>query len=176
MSGLPVGKCALAGGVLLGAMLVGATRVAVHAQGTATGNTPRTGELRIEGQSIKQLILEDRAGQHREFNQPGPAVTLPAGEHRLYELTLENGLRASPRPARAEDWIGVGEDRPATLKVGPPLRQIIRIQRQGRCMTLQYELVGQGGESYAVPRSSPPPAFVVYKGQRRVISGSFKPG
>jgi len=75
-----------------------------------------------------------------------------------------------------QNWIDVGEDKPAVLKVGAPLKQILKAERQGRVLTLDYQLLGIGGENYVRDDRDNPPTFTVYKGDKKIASGTFEYG
>jgi hypothetical protein len=146
----------------------------------AYGEKPAQGELKIEGKYIKQLTLEREDGNKVTFDQPGESIKIAAGKYRLQEVHLEGGYTYQewmvPRPELKQNWIEVGEDKPAVLKVGAPLKQILTAKREGRALELDYKLSGIGGENYAGPDSSKPPRFDIYKGNRKIASGEFEYG
>ena len=59
------------------------------------------------------------------------------------------------------------------LPLGAPLRQIVRIERWGTWMILSYDLLGRGGERYAVREDGERPAFAAFRGNDTVLSGRF---
>ena len=75
-----------------------------------------------------------------------------------------------------QNWVEVDEDKPAVLKVGAPLKQIVKATRQGRVLALDYKLSGIGGETYVRDDRSKPPTFTVYKGDKKIASGTFEYG
>ena len=173
MCDLGKSSSSLLGGILLGAILVCTSTVADEA---AVGDSPTTGELHIEGEGITKLTLEDEHSRQSQFSAPGAVITLSAGKYRLYEVSLDGGYTCRSYLALPGQWITVGPDQPATLEVGAPLRQVVRAERRGRSMILNYELRGRGGERYAPSSTSQPPTFAVYKGERKVASGDFEYG
>ena len=133
------------------------------------------GELKLEGKYIRQLTLERREDRNRvDFDQPGESIKVVVGKYLLREVQLEGGYAC--RIWSDANWVEVGEDKPAVLKVGAPLKQIVKATRQGRVLSLDYKLLGIGGESYASPDRSKPPAFTAYKGDKRIASGTFEYG
>ena len=146
----------------------------------AYGEKPAQGELKIEGKYIKQLTLEREDGNKVTFDQPGESIKIAAGKYRLQEVHLEGGYTYQewmvPRPELKQNWIEVGEDKPAVLKAGAPLKQILKAERQGRALELDYKLLGIGGEKYVNSDSNKPPTFTVYKGGKRIASGEFEYG
>jgi len=134
--------------------------------------------LRIEGQGIEQLILQDEKGRTRTFASPGSTVTLPPGNYRVHTVRLEGDHYTQSHLMPAELRVAVEPNAAATLKIGAPLRHVVKVERQGPTMVLNYKLIGQGGEPYAINRNRPEerPAFTVYRGDRQVASGNFEFG
>lgn len=165
-------------GILLGLILVYAPALATHAGEAAPEDSPATGELRIEGGCVTSLVLGDEQKKPNHFSTSGAVITLPPGRYRLFEVALEGGYTCWPHlmPQKLRQWITVAPGQPATLKVGAPLRQAVRVERRGRSMILDYELRGRGGERYSPDNITEPPAFAVYKGERKVGSGNFEYG
>lgn len=143
---------------------------------TRDGKTP-LGTLRLEGKSVECLKLRRaKGGQIEEFRRPGDGIELPMGEYRVQEVHLEGGYvyHASRGPGRHEGPVEVGKQ--ATLTVGLPLRHTIEVERRGRLLTLDYALLGAGGEQYTGGDRSNPPRFKIYKGDREIASGQFEFG
>lgn len=131
------------------------------------------GELKLEGKYIDRLVLRRKDGRTERFNRPEETIKLPAGEYRLLEAHLKGGYTFR---SLSRDWVTVDEDKPAVLKVGAPLKQTVKAQRQGRILTLNYELLGVGGEIYTGRDRSKPPTFTVYKGDKEIASDKFEFG
>ena len=147
------------------------------ASGASTEAQPIT-SLHIDGQGIEVLILRDSEGQQRTFTQPGPTITLPPGDYVVQSVRLYGDLDVQSRLIPEDLRVAVGPNEPATLRVAAPLRQVVKVERQGPVMVLHYELIGQGGESYAISPSggSQRPTFAIYRGNRQVTSGDFEFG
>jgi hypothetical protein len=163
----------LLGGVLLGTVLLCASPAAGGGE-----QTPERGTLRIKGQGIERLVLQDSTGALKVFYYREPNVVLRTGSYRLEEVVLQGdysslGLQI-PAAARV---LKIEPGGLVTLKLGAPLRQTVRIERWGRSLVLNYQLLGQGGESYAVTQrqAAKPPAFVIHQGENKVASGDFVP-
>ena len=139
-----------------------------------TGQKPAQGELKLEGKYIKQLTLEREGGNKVKFDQPGESIKVAVGKYRLREVQLEGGYAC--QIWSDDNWVEVGEDKPAVLKVGAPLKQIAKATRQGRVLALDYKLSGIGGETYVRNERSKPPTFTVYKGDKKIASGTFEYG
>jgi len=150
--------------------------VAFGQQGIADANQPAQGEIKIEGKYVKQIVLEREGGEKVTFDQPGESIKIAAGKYRLREVQLESGYACQEWMVPDQNWIEVGEDKPAVLKAGAPLKQILKAERQGRVLWLDYKLSGIGGEKYVNSDSNKPPTFTVYKGGKRIASGEFECG
>ena len=150
--------------------------VAFGQQGIADANQLAQGEMKIEGKFIKQLVLESKDGERQRFDHPEENIKLAAGQYRVREVHLEGGYDCIIWQFSDEDWITVDANKPATLKVGAPLKQVVAAERQGRLLELSYDLTGIGGEKYGVDDRSKPPTFNVYKGDKKIASGEFEYG
>ncbi len=150
--------------------------VALFAGSPALGAQSETasGELQIDGGPIERLILLDENGRQKHFDRPGESLPLPPGVYRLHEVALEGGYVCRAHRVPGDGKIVVEPGRPATLRLGAPLRQTIRVERWGTRMILNYDLLGRGGERYCVPEDSAPPAFAVFRGDRAILSGSLR--
>ena len=138
------------------------------------GQEPAKGELKLEGKYIKQLVLGGEDGASIKFDQPGESIKVAVGKYLLREVQLEGGYAC--RIWSDANWVEVGEDKPAVLKVGAPLKHIVTAKREGRVLSLDYKLSGIGGETYAGYDRSKPPTFTIYKGDKTITSGTFKYG
>jgi len=151
----------------------------LYAKETPTSSQHGTnlGELKVQGKYIERLVLSQKDGSTKKFDKPGETIKLPVGEYRLQEVRLQGGYSCGiTRPISDADWVTVAEDKPAVLNVGAPLKQGVRVERWGRFLVLNYELLGVGGEKYTRVDRSNPPTFVVYKGDRKIASGKFEYG
>jgi hypothetical protein len=71
----------------------------------------------------------------------------------------------------------INEGKSAVLTAGGPLTNSVSINRQGRKLSLNYQLVGAGGAYQMVGQDrSHPPEFAVYQGDKKVSSGKFEFG
>ena len=162
------------GWVVSGMVFLHATQACLCA-----GQTPRVGTLHIEGQGIDRLVLQDDTGRRNVFYYREPNLILAEGTYRLDEVVLQGGYSSLRSQIAVEaPVVKIAPGGFATLKVGAPLRQTVRIERWGASLVLNYQVLGQAGESYAVTRlqAAKPPAFVIYQGENQVASGDFQPG
>jgi len=143
------------------------------------GQSSRGGMLHLDGTGIERLVLRDSAGQSKVLPRPGAEVSLPEGDYRVYEIMLRGGHFCHGRQIPADQQVVRIRGRtPATLRLGAPLRQEVQVTRHGAVLALSYSLVGRGGESYWPARggNTQPPEFTIYQGQRKLASGTFRPG
>lgn len=135
-------------------------------------------ELKIEGKFIRRLTLENKNGHLEQIDQPGPKLSLPAGQYRVRQVDLEGGYRhVDPYSAAKTQWFTLAAGRPYQLKLGAPLRPHVKATRVGRFLELDYELLGAGGRKYSPQQpQANRPQFAVYKGGGRIGSGRFEYG
>jgi hypothetical protein len=135
------------------------------------------GEIKLEGKSINQLILqrEDSNGRE-EFRRPEQIIKLPTGKYRVHEIHLEGGYICYAYREPKHLLVSVTSDETAILKIGGPLKQIIKVDRQGRNLVMNYELHGVGGEKYTGGTRAEPPIFTVYKRDKEIASDKFEFG
>ena len=135
------------------------------------------GELKLEGKSIVRLILRREGDNVTEtFRRPEQIIKLPTGKYTVQEVHLDAGYicYASRGPTRR--LVSVTSDEPATLKIGGPLKQTVKVNRQGRLLVMNYELLGVDGEQYTGGNSGEPPTFTVYRGDKEIASDKFEFG
>ena len=154
MSDLSKSKNGFLAGISLGVILVYASAFATFAGEAAPEGSPATGELHIDGNSVTKLTLEDGQNRRNQFSTHGPVLTLPAGKYRLFEVALEGGYTCRLYMEPEERRVTIAPGQPATLKIGAPLRQVVRVERRARSMILNYELCGRGGERYSPDSTS----------------------
>jgi hypothetical protein len=132
------------------------------------------GELKLEGRHVERLILLRRDGHTEQFNEPDETIKIAVGEYRLQDVRLKGGFTYSSSTS-TYNWVAVTEGKPAILKVGAPLKQTVKIERQGPILSLDYNLTGVGGETYGSMHSKQP-MFTVFKGEKKVAADEFEFG
>ncbi len=134
------------------------------------------GELKLEGQHVESIVLWGKDGQTERFDKPGETIELPVGQYRLLESHLDGGYDCFQGAGPQSKWISIAENAPAVLKIGAPLNQTLTVKRQGKVLTLDYKLIGIGGEAYTSAERSNPPSLTVYRGDQEIASGQFAYG
>jgi hypothetical protein len=130
-----------------------------------------TGELKIEGKYIERLVLKQMNGPIKSIDHPAETTKLPTGKYLLQEVRLIDGYSC-----RKNQWVIIANDKPVVIKYGAPLKQTVKIKRQGSVLVLNYELLGQNGENYTNSNRSKPPTFTIYKGDKEITSDKFQFG
>ena len=136
-----------------------------------------TGEIKLEGKSIDRLTLRRQDNNEREeFRRPEQIIKLQTGKYFLHEVRLEGGYVCYASRDSTRHIADVTPDKTTTLKIGAPLKQNLKINRQGRNLVMNYELLGVGGEKYTSSNRSEPPIFTVYRGNKEIASDKFEYG
>lgn len=130
-------------------------------------------ELKLEGKFIQYIVLIDENNKGQTLNQSEESINLPEGTYRVGQIHLQGGY-VNYNYKRRE--ITLTKDKPATLKIGGPLKQTLDVQRQGTILKLDYKLVGIGDESYTQNDRTKPPQFAIYNGDKQIAAGQFQFG
>jgi hypothetical protein len=138
------------------------------------------GALSITGQFIRRFVLT--GGPYLVMlDDPAAVVKVPTGKYIQPDIQLEQkGVEAFCKAGQqtAASEISVNDKTTAVVHVGGPLTNSVIASRHGQDLRLDYRLVGVSGESYqqARPDYSKPPQFAVYKGAKKIASGTFEFG
>jgi hypothetical protein len=151
----------------------------VKVQMQFTEQQPKLGELKITGDYVQRATLE--GGPYLVvLDKPAGVVKVPVGRYGQAKVCLKKGdvqAYLDGRTRAATGHVTVSEAAPAVLTVGGPLTNSVSINRQGRKLALNYQLVGAGGAYQMVGQDrSHPPEFAVYQGDKKVGSGKFEFG
>lgn len=149
--------------------------IALGGQADSQAEQPIKYELKLEGGDIRLLVLQS-GNKKQTFEDPGRSLMLEPGTYQISQLMLKSGLVNYPYGnSKRLGPIRIGPEEPAVLKAGGPLEQRINVQREGQLLTMQYHLIGIAGEMYRNDRRYPP-AFAVYKGDKKIASARFRFG
>lgn len=139
-------------------------------------------ELKLQSQGVHQLVFGN--GDTLVLPRLSDDVfTVPVGEYRCRELTLkpqEHLSAASPQNLHSI-VVSVAADTENVLTVGSPLNHTVEVERAGRVLKFNYQLVGQGGETYDLREitgydNDKSPKIAIYKGDMQLASGQFEYG
>jgi hypothetical protein len=135
---------------------------------------PPAGEL-ILGKYVANLTLVDEHGQGAVFQRRGSSMFLRPGRYVIRDIQLQGGFsaRGSGGPA---DRLTLARGKPCRFDVGTPLRPSVSMQRAGRLLKLDYQLLDADGRTYRGGDAKNPPRFAVYQGENKIASGAFEYG
>jgi hypothetical protein len=152
---------------------------AVKARLQFTEQKPSLGELKITGQFVQRATLAGR-DYLVVLDQPAATVKVPVGRYREAKVYLHKAGADAYLDGRFQAGarqITVNEKQPALLTVGGPLTNSVSLNRRGKNLALNYQLVGAGGSYQLMNQDrSHPPEFTIYLGDKKVKSGKFEFG
>jgi hypothetical protein len=155
------------------AFFSGGFALAGQGAGEAEQN-PALGELRLQGEGIERLVLQT-GDKSKTIEQPGQSIMLEPGVYEVKQVHLKGGFTHYNFREPQITPVQVGPGAPASVKAGGPLRQVVKVQRRGKMLVMDYQLIGAGGEWYRVSGGQRP-SFTVYKGDKKIASGKFEFG
>ena len=99
-------------------------------------------------------------------------VSIPVGRYRVDDCLLieDPNLDGLPRFLDCNRTLTVGPGREAGLRLGTPLQNQARIERNRNLLLLNYALVGAGGERYEFCNGA---GFSIFKGPFCIAHGNF---
>jgi len=106
------------------------------------------------------------------------------GQNGAPRMYAENGdwvfwpVQASPPTRKGPERSSEDEEKKAKYRAAAPLNHTVRIERIGRYLKLNYELIGSDGKKYSLwdVGGRPELAFAVYQGDTQIDSGKFEFG
>jgi len=139
------------------------------------------GRLDIDGENIARLVLESDSSTVL-LHYPGKSVSIPAGDYHCRNIFLYDkkaGIFAydSTRPPRSTS-LSVPRDQSVIFKAGGPLDSNVEVTREGNTLNLRYKLLGAGRREYKRMQDNreKPPAFTIYRGNKKIVSDTFEYG
>ncbi len=136
------------------------------------------GELILEGQHVRRLVLE--GGALVVLDQPPRSMLLPVDKYRIQAVYLQLAPREPTLfgSAGGISQLSVRTGAPCRLKLGGPLESTVIAGAAGDMLQLSYFLKGSGGEQYSLNNANRgrPPRFAIYKGDRQLVAGNFQFG
>ena len=163
---------------LLASLLLGHDAHAAASAARTTAAETWGCRLNVEGGAIERLTLVDASQRVSQFERPAKSVQLPAGKYWVQQVELKGGF-SSRGYHGSDDGMEVAAGQSPVLKAGAPLTPRVRVNRTGRLLTLDYELVDAAGRNYVCSRPdrlAKPPTFTVLKHGQTIGSGSFEFG
>jgi hypothetical protein len=136
--------------------------------------TVKLGNLKITGSFLHRLILTEN--YTLILDKPEGGAKVPVGNYKVGEVWLRKGTNeALGSPNR---WIKVDEKETASLIVGGPLTNSVSVNRRGKNLVLDYQLVGLEQEVYRLISQNriEEPELAIYQGDTKIHTGKFSYG
>ena len=139
------------------------------------------GRLDIEGENIARVVLESDSSTIL-LHHPEKSVSIPAGDYRCRNIFLYDkkaGIFAhDSNCAPGLTSLSVPRDQSVTFKAGGPLENNVKVKREGNTLNLSYRLLDAGLREYRRLQDNrdKPPAFTVYRGNKKIVSDTFEYG
>ncbi len=149
------------------------------------------GELKLEGQFVKRLVLTgnpDRLPIGRFMvllDNPGPVSKIPVGTYGQSQvLVAQGGVEAYRQPvyagASSPSFATITSEsgKTAALKAGGPLTNTVSASRRGGALSLSYQLTAADGFNYRLVSTGPakPPRLSISKNGKVVHADNFQFG
>jgi hypothetical protein len=138
--------------------------------------SPPTGDLQLTGAGAYRLVL---LGMDTTvmLDTPGATAKVPTGHYTQKTVWLRSEKSAAVNNARPGAF-EILPHRPYSIPAGGPLTNLVVLGRRGNTLTLNYKLVGTGGEAFTLyPQDrAKPPQFKILRQQRQVLAGKFEYG
>jgi len=101
--------------------------------------------------------------------------SIPAGTYRITGCVLDEapGLLYQPSFIRCDRTVVVKAGETASLTIGPPLRNNVKVTRERNLLRLTYQLLGQAGEQYEYYNWRDRPRFAVWDGPVKTGTGAL---
>jgi hypothetical protein len=135
---------------------------------------PQMGQLSITAGGCRRLRLRCDS-LTALLDEPGGTIALPVGTYRIEDCALRHEDTRRNEPEFAEyGWsLSIQPGQTASLKLGLPLSNTVKISRDRNLLHLNYQLVGAGGERYSYYNWLRRPSFTVYQGPLPIGHSAF---
>lgn len=142
------------------------------------------GEVELTGKFIQRVVLREHQAKTPYtvvLDRPEPKVRIPVGTYNKHWLALKE--KDTEAFCHYADWLNpkpvtITASKLAVLNMGGPLTNWVTVEKRGRTLSCEYQLLGAGGRyrlSGPVDRSKPPQVAIYQKG-KPVGSGKFEFG
>jgi len=154
-----------------------------HMQVTA----PPTGTIVFRGKSIYDARFSSSQGMLL-LPAPQGEVKVPEGIAPSLDVRLFDGSLFAKRTydygnllEGIPDLLEIKAGKPVEVADGGPLRNSVKVKRNGGSLVLDYTCVGNGGELYEIMRKNGkdeenPPKISIFSGDALLVSGQFEYG
>ena len=146
-------------------------------EATLTEIQPPMGKLNVETERCKLLCLRNEY-EVVLLTSPAGTVSLPAGDYHVDNCipAYEPGRFRRPKFVSYDQHVFIEPGQTYNLRIGPPLKNSVEINRDKNLLSLKYQLVGSGGELYEYYDWDNPPTVSIYKGPFRIARGTLSFG
>jgi hypothetical protein len=140
-----------------------------------------SGTIDIDGYGIRRLVLSGtRNGETvvALYENPGKTVAAPAVSFDT-ETVMIDGDKLGFLKSGISQPLTVPSGGRTALAIGCPLKNLVLISRNGPFLMFNYRLTGGGGELYpqrVQPYGIHTPTFSIYRNDRKIGTGTFRPG
>jgi len=143
---------------------------------TLTPQQPPSTDLKLSGKFLSYAIFHETNGYMLVLRGSEQPVKVPKGVYTLDAAWLKKGSAEAYRTDRHPFILNANAA--TNLVLGGPLTNRVMLQRSGRKLFMNRELKGADGEVYNLVNRDRnlPPEFAVYRGGRKVFTGSFQYG
>jgi hypothetical protein len=149
---------------------------------TLRGKIISTDKLQIESKWISRLVFGN--SEILILLEPVEGIAIiPTGNYTVKQCNLKyDKEKPVISPARLNEIkVTVSDNSENILRIGGPLKSQVSIQRTGKVLKFDYELVGAGGEKYdaqqiAQYNNEKKPSVAIYKGDMQLATGEFEYG
>ncbi len=159
------------------------------------GDTPRfklelaeadveLGEVALSGKYIERLIMRAHQAKVPYFvvlDRPAATAKIPLGTYNNCWVTLKE--KETEAYSDYRDWLGVkpltiSASNAAVLRAGGPLTNWVTVDNQGRSLSFEYQMRGDGGRYRLIGTEdrTKPPEVAIYQKGKKVGSGRFEYG
>ena len=141
-----------------------------------TPQQPPLTEVNLSAESLHYAVLQATNGYTVVLSGPPGKLKVPQGIYTAKAVWLKKGAVEAFR--LAYEPLLINATASTNIVLGGPLTNSVILTRQGRKLSMNYQLVGADGGSYRLAQQdrSRPPEFVVYRGGKKVQSGKFEFG
>jgi hypothetical protein len=132
------------------------------------------GKLSLAAQGCRYI----RLGNERMavvLDAAAGTVSLPAGAYQITDCLLREAPPGRWEPAfiSCDRKLAIKTGETASLEIGLPLQNTVRVTRDRNVLQLNYRLLGKAGEQYEYYDWKKRPRFSVYKGPVRIGGGTL---
>jgi hypothetical protein len=138
------------------------------------------GRLDIDGENIARVVLESDSSTVLLY-YPEKSISIPAGDYLCHSIFLygeKAGMFMYDSRRTGSSTLSVPCDKSVTFTAGGPLDNNVEVAREGNTLNLRYKLLDSGRREYQRLQDNreKPPAFTVYRGNKKIASDTFEYG